>query len=536
MTESVDAVSRELRNVEQEVDEAYRRNFLVKENFPQAAWHLLSIVEDLAAFPILQQVQRSNHELIVEMDGLIESVSIAMIWLFKSCPTRGQIKNEHTERTAQYVTDLLRLATDYRSFVAAFTYATRGLVKLYLEGRGIRAEHKFLTDIRYEAYNRLVKPTKVWSKLDLPSTIEIPISVQVRGDRFQYSFTPRTVHSIYTWLQPVITDAFELPGNWRITHYSLGQFADFALALTAMAFAHFKARVVAAQGGCTGAGYRDSVMIFEHDSLVARIARYAELDHIVIQRIIEDLTYGNRGILKPDLALQPLVPITRNRYLLAPHFFISLSLERNLTALLNRLPTERNSYSRLVGEKERVMQARIKSKLANLGYRFLNATMPIESGLPDIDLAILSDDKKVGLILELKWFIDPSDIGEVVARSEDLQKGIDQVKRVKREMSNQSSQFFESLQIDTSYELRHAVVSANWIGFEDVQDPAVPIVNEKHLIEQITAVADLRQIFGWLDNRDYLPIEGHDFQTEALDIQIQDWTLKWYGLQPLNPR
>jgi hypothetical protein len=48
-----------------------------------------------------------------------------------------------------------------------------------------------------------------------------------------------------------------------------------------------------------------------------------------------------------------------------------------------------------------------------------------------IDLAVLDDDAKAGLILEIKWFNEPSEIREVIEKTEEIRKGIKQLGSLK---------------------------------------------------------------------------------------------------------
>ena len=71
-----------------------------------------------------------------------------------------------------------------------------------------------------------------------------------------------------------------------------------------------------------------------------------------VKSILDDLTYGNRGIKHPDPALQPLIKLNSDFYAIVPSIWMCSAAERNLTALLNKLPSEKEIYRKLVSEKE----------------------------------------------------------------------------------------------------------------------------------------------------------------------------------------
>ena len=64
-------------------------------------------------------------------------------------------------------------------------------------------------------------------------------------------------------------------------------------------------------------------------------------------------------------------------------------------------------------------------------------------GLPDVDLAIISDSEKMCLLLELKWFIDPAEAREIIEKSEEIEKGISQVLQLKQAFGNNHEPLIE---------------------------------------------------------------------------------------------
>lgn len=101
-----------------------------------------------------------------------------------------------------------------------------------------------------------------------------------------------------------------------------------------------------------------------------------------------------------------------------PQVWVCSSPERNFTALLNRLNSEREIYLTLAStEKESLMRERITTNLSDKDIRFESGNV---ANLPtDVDLAIIDDSEKTCLLLELKWFIAPTVARE---RIEKIQK------------------------------------------------------------------------------------------------------------------
>lgn len=216
-----------------------------------------------------------------------------------------------------------------------------------------------------------------------------------------------------------------------------------------------------------------------------------------------------------------------------PSLFISSSAERNFTILLNRLPSERAIYSRLVSEKEDLMRERIKEQIRLPHKRFFQGKIPARQDLPDIDLAIISDVENVCIFLELKWFIEPAEVREVIEKSEEIQRGISQLLLLSQAISDDSDSIFNVLAIDSTYQLFFAVVSANSIGLARIQNPRIPVIRESHLVWKINSTLSLREVIGWLSNRSFLPIEGLHYEVVEVTTTIGHWSIEWYGIKPL---
>ena len=150
-----------------------------------------------------------------------------------------------------------------------------------------------------------------------------------------------------------------------------------------------------------------------------------------------------------------------------------------------------------------------------------------------IDLALIDDRSEAALILELKWFIGPDEVGEILARNEELRAGVSQVKTRLSAFRDGTGAIQTRLGVPPSFKFNGAVVSQNWIGSLAVQDKAVPIVSlchfEKALVEldTITAVSD------WLTSRTYLPTENIHFSIRRGEVRVGDHGAVWWDIESL---
>ncbi|MEG3440332.1 hypothetical protein V0288_24610 [Pannus brasiliensis CCIBt3594] len=168
------------------------------------------------------------------------------------------------------------------------------------------------------------------------------------------------------------------------------------------------------------------------------------------------------------------------------------------------------------------------AKSLNLDHKYGS----IES--TDIDLALIDRQEKICIVMELKWFIYPADIRECHDRSKELSKGVQQALKIQNAYKKSNKKLIESvLNIDTTYNFITIVVSKNWIGHFDIQNPEVPIIKASDLIEKIKSFKSLQKTAEWLKERAYLPKYGKDFKIITVDIELGGWHSNWYGVKPI---
>ena len=528
---TTDRLTPELRKIEKEIDNYYKSNPLLKLPFATAAWYLLVFAE-LDMMKKKRQVAGTLDVHTLGGDFLVD-LEHSMSWLYKSCQPSGQVPSIYDHSLYKASWSLFELGKKYDLIVFAYTCASDGVLGLERQKSTIQPTGDFFTGIEYEAYNILIDPHDSEEALCSANVDNFPIeailnSVKIRGDRFRYELNSGIVLDMVTYLKPFFDGMFSLPGKWQFSRYSLEDFRKVFEVICAIAHVHWTARVIATNQGYMG--YVDNIYVRHFDDLLLQVVRDSGVLDSKVRNILDDLTYGNREISNPEPALQPLIKLNSRVCAIVPHLWICSPAERNLAALLNKLPSEKEIYSKLVDEKEKLMRGRFASRLSPHDFRFVWGKVP---GLPDVDLAIIKDSEKACVLLELKWFIDPALARERIEKSKELTKGICQVHKLKRAFANSSRLLLEKLEIDANYRLEGAVVSQNWIGYANVQSQEIPVIRAEHLIEKLRATESLESTMNWLKAREYLPKEGVHFNIRRPSATIGRWTVNWYGIQPL---
>jgi hypothetical protein len=530
-----DLLSTQLRNIESEIDNAYRANPLTKLDFSKAGWTLLAFGEDSFLKPHVIGDDNTVHTASIIPDNFITSVNYPLYWLYKTCSNGGEPPFRCDNGNYQAAWDLLNLGKNYTTFCSVFTYASRGIIQLTVEGSRLIPVHDFLVQSQYEAYNRLIKPSFTDEPIsESEELVElISLSLRIDGERFSYKLSPQVAKAAKRIIGPGLRKRFVLPDTWQFSRYSLEDFRRVFETLTAISLTHWWARYLAARSGCSALGYADSIFVPGRDELLGRTVNYSGVEERIVSYVLHDLTYGSTPGPMPDPALQPLIPLNSELYAVMPNLWLHNAAERNFTVLLNRLPAERAIYSRLVADKESLMKQNIETSLSQQNLRFVNGGIPGDSDLPDIDLAVIDDAGKVCILFELKWFIEPAEIREVIEKTEELKKGVRQLIALKRAFEDNHHPLLGKLRIDATYALYLVLASENWIGHSNAQHPEVSIIKTAHIIGKLEASRDLRETGEWLQHREYLPINTAQYEVIETKSTINNWTINWYGIKPL---
>ena len=247
--------------------------------------------------------------------------------------------------------------------------------------------------------------------------------------------------------------------------------------------------------------------------------------------VLDQLTLGCLGQTTPDVVLQPLVPLGRDFYGIAPSLVANSHLERNLLALLNRLDGVRDAYSRLSTGREGIHRTRIQDELQNLDLRFVWGRVPGWENASEVDLAIVDPAGKTCLILELKSFVEPADPREVYQKSLEIRKGIQQIRKRKQRTTTHRHCLNEFLDIDDSFSVFLAVASESSVacGLSGALD--VPLVRSADLVSRIRLSGGLRTACEAIDRGDHLPKEGVDYFEHQKNVEVAGWTLEWYAIR-----
>jgi len=532
-------VSQKVRQAEDEIDQVYKSNLLLSIPYITALWHLLVIYEDIIFLNCFGSNTISRKESSAMCVNLNYGLKTAINWLKHNNKIQGSIPPLNIDPILyDAAVDLLSLALDYQTFVIAFTYASRGLINIHLQEKKLIHNYNLNKESQYEAYNELIKlqcMDSALAQIDLARfnkiQNEILRAVKFSGNHFQVKTTPSMIQKVMAFSnESIFSPVFKLPENWKFDLFTLDEFRTFFLSINTLAMIHSVGRFSACGKGCENFGRSSCIIIFKKEELIQRLIRYTKLDDKIIKTLIELLTFGSYNLNLPDPALQPIIPLTDNLLAISPLLWTTISPERNLCALLNRIPYFKTIYSGLTLQKETLMRNNIKNHFSKSSFKFWNGKIPGNNNLPDIDLVIISHEEKACLVTELKWFIPPAEVREIIERSEEIHKGVEQIIKLQKHSEEHSTFLPKELHIDNSYEIFWCVISANSIGMSSVQSKKVPVISEEHFISMLKVTKSIKTVGKILKNREYLPVVNQQYEIDKSVASLEGWELNWYNI------
>jgi len=522
-------VSHDLTRIEAEIDYAFADNALAKLPFVQGVWTLLSVVED-HHFKIAVYSPLEVNQAAIYVDGLMNALTYPLrVCYQRSVKGPFQFKRKLIDEHYNLADKWLDVAEDYGHFCSMFPLYHAGQIELRVQDRELIPTDWSASDLSYEAYDRFVAKRDPEQELILDANLiqaKLKTSMRISGGGFSVDFTRRLMEELELAFGAAFSGRHTLPKNWQFTRFSLAQFRRIFTCLQSMANAWFTARQLAAADGAPAIAFASALWTPRKGLLVATLARHTGIEKSVVNEVLRYLTFGEVGIRNPDIAIQPIVDLTNGQYAISPFVITQVHSERNLCVLLNQIPEERKLYSQLVDEKEHEVRSETIASLSGLGFDFRHGQLADT----DIDLAIIDHKAKKCLCIEIKWFIEPAEIREVLARSEELAKGVTQARKIAQAFRDNDGRLMALLEIDQSYDFLSMVGSVNFIGSHRVQHPDVPITKLWHLASEIQKHGRLCEVLEWLKSRSYLPRKDKDYKITEVAIQSGEWHSRWYGI------
>ncbi|WP_305815380.1 hypothetical protein [Photobacterium leiognathi] len=520
-----------IRKIENEIDAAFEDNILTLIPYSQSIWELLSYLEH--KHYELSVMEGSIHDKSACVDNMINFITHPLRVCFKMCTRRKYaLKAAYSQFNANAAHEWYGKAYDYNNFCSIFPLVHRKELSLDIKGYDLKTNKDLSQGVPYEAYNRFVHKTGANERSNV-DTLAILDAVREHtfyiGTKLAISWTAALSKLVISIFKGSQVSRYHLPESWKFSRFTFGEFREIAIAISALSYARYAITTLNAEEFPEN-GYSQRVWLISKNEFIKILIESTELAKVTVMSVLEYLTFGSKGINYPDAATQPLFDLEDGNLAISPFLFINSDVERNACALFNQIEEDKAIYSSLVDDKEKILFEELKDELAILGYRCESGKV---SGT-DLDMAIIDDENRFVLTVELKWFIEPAEIREVNQRSQEITKGINQAKVIRTLLESNDENLYQNiLKIDSGYKHCSIVGSFNLIGYDGVQDEEIPVIKVGNLMSLIKSCSSLSRVAELLNNRQYLPVPNKDYNVVTINIQSGNWNCKWYGLKSL---
>lgn len=524
------ALERSAAAIEANIDDACKSHPLFARCYSDAALSLLTVLDlegaqEAAALTFQQQSIRLGHS--------ISAMKHAMNWLAQHSRMKDAPFSAFSTDALQEASHLLREAESYLMVNAAYSWAHRNVIDLAASGQRLRMTFRLPNDDRFEAYDMLIKPTvSPGNTRSRPAPDRLLAEIGRCFARNMVMGGIPTVRNVlsaaFDIAQSLSEPYYQLPLTWSLGEFTIGDFRKVNDAVRAILFGWLFATDLSASYDPSYT--RNLPFKIKRVELVNAVKDVTGVAKNVVRHITSLLTYSRGERLSSDPALQPLIALEGDELALSSRLVLGGSPERNLIALINTRPWERALYDRLKDEKESLMRARLESRRPSR-YHSWHGKLVGRKDLPNVDYALFDQRTGTVLLAELKWFVAPDETREMADRSEEIQKGVKQCKRLMSAVREDGSLLKHFPDVK---DVSCLVVSANSIGMSYVHDDDVPVINEDHFLEELASASDLKEVAGWLRDREYLPKRGRDYRSASPLVSFFSWELEWYGFVPLT--
>ncbi len=166
---------------------------------------------------------------------------------------------------------------------------------------------------------------------------------------------------------------------------------------------------------------------------------------------------------------------------------------------------QRDTYSVISARREEISRDSLLCAMKVVPSRSWRGNVPGWGAAAQIDLVLISDLERCCIIIEQKSFIGPADPAEVIHRSEEIKRGIEQLRFRREAFHLKAEALLDVLQVDSAYRLVWVLCSDTSVGASYVQDLTIPVLRTAHLTYKILK-SGFRECCDWLENRSYLPM------------------------------
>ena len=311
-----------------------------------------------------------------------------------------------------------------------------------------------------------------------------------------------------------------LPENWVFDCFTMEEFKDFWVALTALCYVHFCSCFAISDPLIR---LKNSTIIQNSECIIDYIVSVSGLEKEKVDTIIQYITFDPKK-KNADIMYQPIVKLSNGTLIIAPILFMGSRPERNLLAVVSS--NHDGKYSKEVNDLEGLMVSELESFVSSPD---IAKHKHLRVDLPDVDFAVFDKTTNSAIICETKWFAAADSTKEVYAKEDEITHGCKQVEDIMTYAMQDRSHFIKQVfNIDgvETVDLFGCVVARHNIR---TQNKYVPVIDIKRM-EELLSKYSLNTVFHMIRNHQYeiplpqeatithqvVPYAGFEFRIPAI--------------------
>ena len=326
--------------------------------------------------------------------------------------------------------------------------------------------------------------------------------------KFSYEPSSQIIEALRPKYQDRLDQNFRRADSFQLNGYSLGEFKSFYIALLILCSIHEYICYPFDKPG-QPIPVSSLVMTKTRSSWTTRISQISGLPRAICETVISDLILD---AVKPgcSMCMNPFVPLNGLTLAVAPQFPLASAVDDNILRSFSYLSPA--LFSAQNTEKEATMRERINEAAPHFG---LEPSIQLPDKSTEIDLLLSDEASSTVVFAELKWIRKPYRTLERIARDEEVDKGINQLRLI-RSYARQHPDFLRERgklprsldRYDNVYYLLVAWDHWYWVEPED----AIATISFEAFLPALKKSTSLQVLVSELLKYDWLPVEGRDFR------------------------
>jgi hypothetical protein len=433
-----------------------------------------------------------HHAAILQFKG---SLQILIPELYRKCPMPRQIRHTlNPSRALDTAHQALTFCDRYSSFEHGFTLYRYGWYQGSIDNNIISFTYPADLDFGLGQLNtRLHIYREEMATHQARETGRYPPSVPSRvvmrelskmvqsGHRYILHSIADEVYAAHQEIARAIFPAPTIDPATQIGSYTLEQYYNFWLEFATLMLVQHSFCMERSSREDLNQVITDSILSFTVDEIAILVNYRLGLPLDIVKDMTREMIL-NTEVKRPDILIQPLLPLSQDNVLIAPSLISTANWE--LCLLRNWIQRYPDIYSRTITQKKKSLANEV-GKLFNPSQFIVETNRKIknEHGVEvgDVDVAVF-DPHDGGLALfEVKWILEADSARESKTAEDQIVKGIQQVKDNKARFESDPQSFLNSVfrqrhvcATDIKY-VMIAVVGNGDIGGHESQNKGVPV-------------------------------------------------------------